>query len=157
MSKDKIMILSSGDILVEKGIISIESKLLEMLDQTEHDLYIMMYTVSSKPDNFWTKLEELLMKKIGVHFTLESSVKHSNKAIEILKKLDRYDNFNLYFHSGDSPLHAKLIVSDGKRAILGSANISGGGLVQNHEIAVYIEGDKAWTLKNIAKRLIKNL
>lgn len=157
MSKEKVLILSSGDILVEKGVISIESKLLEMLDQTEHDLYIMMYTVSGKPDNFWMKLQELLNKKIKIHFAIESSVKHSNKAMEILNRLKRYDNFNLYFYSGDFPLHAKLIVSDGKRAILGSANISGGGLVQNHEIAVYIEGEKAWTLKKLSDRFIKKI
>jgi len=111
MSENKIQILSSGDIFVEKGVISIESKLLG-----------------------------------------------------ILNKLQKYENFNLYFYSDENPLHAKLIVSDGKRAILGSANISDGGLIQNdggliqnHEIAVYIEGEKAWTLKKLAKNLIKNL
>ncbi|WP_457628137.1 phospholipase D-like domain-containing protein [Persephonella sp.] len=157
MSKDKILILSSGDILVEEGVISIESKLLEMLENTENDLYILMYTVSSKPNNFWMKLEELLQKKIKIFFVLESSLEHNDKVMEILDKLKRYDNFHLYFYYGDYPLHAKLIVSDGKRAILGSANISGGGLNQNHEIAVYIEGGKAWILKKLAKRLIRML
>ena len=154
MSKDKILILSSGDILVEKGVISIESKLLEMLENTEHDLYILMYTVSSKPNNFWMKLEELLQKNIRIFFALESSLKHNDKVMEILDKFNRYDNFHLYFYSGDYPLHAKLIVSDGKRAIMGSANITGGGLIQNHEIAVYIEGNKAWTLKKLAQKFI---
>lgn len=157
MSKNKIQILSSGDIFVEEGVISIESKLLEMLDNTKHDLYIVMYTVSGKPQNFWNKLENLLKKGIQVNFIIEGSIQHQRKTINILSNMQKYENFNLYFYSDENPLHAKLIVSDGEKAILGSANISGGGLVQNHEIAVYIEGEKAWTLKKLAEKLIKDI
>ena len=157
MYKNKIQILSSGDIFVEEGVMSIESKLLEMLDNTEYDLYIVMYTISGKPESFWNKLKNLLKKGIQVNFIIEGSIQHKTKTIDILNRLQKYRNFNLYFYSDENPLHAKLIVSDGKRAILGSANISGGGLVQNHEIAVYIEGEKAWTLKKLAKNLIKRL
>ncbi|ACO03206.1 MAG TPA: hypothetical protein DEP48_08290 [Persephonella sp.] len=157
MPKDKIQILSSGYVFIEEGVVSVESKLLEMLDNTAHELFIIMYTISAKPENFWNKLENLLKNSVQVNFVIEGSIQHSTKTTDILNRLQKYENFNLYFYSDRNPLHAKLIVSDGKRAILGSANISGGGLVQNHEIAVYIEGEKAWTLKKLAKRLIRML
>lgn len=159
MSKDKIQILSSGNIFVEQGVISIETKLLEMLDETENDLYIIMYVISEKPENFWMKLENLLKRNVKVNFVIEGpKYREHQKVSNILNRFKKeYKSFHLYLFFDKYPLHAKLLVSDGKRAILGSANISGGGIVQNHEIAVYIEGEKAWTLKKLAKELIHKI
>lgn len=157
MPFSKIQILSSGDIFVEKGVISIESKLLETLEKTERELYIVMYTISGNPENFWNKLEILLRRNVQVSIVIEGSIQHSAKTKDILNRLQKYKNFNLYFYTKENPLHAKLVVSDGKRAVVGSANISSGGLVQNHEIAVYLEGEEVWTLKKLAEKLIKNI
>jgi len=43
-------------------------------------------------------------------------------------------------------LHAKVVVVDRKKAVLGSANFSWGGMASHYEIGVFLEGDEAWTL-----------
>ena len=157
MSREKYVLLSTGNLLVETGVLSIENKLFELLDSTEHELYIVTYTVSSKPKLFWQKLNSLLDREVKIYFIMEGSLEHDRLALELLERLKNYWNFNFYIFKEETPLHAKLIVSDGTRAILGSANITGGGLIQNHEIAIYIEGEKAWTLKKMAYRIVEFL
>lgn len=46
-------------------------------------------------------------------------------------------------------LHAKVVVVDRKKAILGSANFSWGGMAAHYEIGIFLEGDEAWTLSKL--------
>lgn len=46
-------------------------------------------------------------------------------------------------------LHAKVVVVDRKKAVLGSANFSWGGMAAHYEIGVLLEGDEAWTLSKL--------
>ncbi len=46
-------------------------------------------------------------------------------------------------------LHAKVIVADRKKAVLGSANFSWGGMSAHYEIGVLLEGKDAWTLSKL--------
>jgi len=50
-------------------------------------------------------------------------------------------------------LHAKIIVADRKKAIVGSANLSWGGMYSNYEIGLLIEGEAAWKLAEIVDTL----
>lgn len=55
---------------------------------------------------------------------------------------------------GKRELHAKLCVSDRKRAVLGSANFTWGGLVSNYEVGVELSGESAWKLAAIVDELM---
>lgn len=46
-------------------------------------------------------------------------------------------------------LHAKVLVSDRKKALVGSANFSWGGMIANYEIGIMLEGDAAWKMAEI--------
>ncbi|MEM3186503.1 MAG: phospholipase D-like domain-containing protein [Conexivisphaerales archaeon] len=56
-------------------------------------------------------------------------------------------------------LHAKIIVSDRTKALVGSANFSWGGMYSNYEIGLLIEGQVACKLGDItdylSNRIIK--
>lgn len=54
-------------------------------------------------------------------------------------------------------LHAKLVVSDGPKAIAGSANLTRGGYVRNLEIARLVDGDELHELRAEAERIRSNL
>jgi phosphatidylserine/phosphatidylglycerophosphate/cardiolipin synthase-like enzyme len=43
-------------------------------------------------------------------------------------------------------LHAKVIVVDREKAVVGSANFSYGGMASHYEVGVYVDGDEAETL-----------
>lgn len=52
-------------------------------------------------------------------------------------------------------LHAKVIVADRKKAILGSANFSWGGMSSHYEIGVLIEGKDARTLSELVDEIAR--
>lgn len=57
------------------------------------------------------------------------------------------------FEEPNASLHAKVLVADRKRAVVGSANFTWSGLVTNHEVAVLLEGEPARTLALAVDRL----
>jgi phosphatidylserine/phosphatidylglycerophosphate/cardiolipin synthase-like enzyme len=158
IKNSECIILSTGNLLRDRNVLSIEAQLYEMMEKTEKELLIITYTVSSKPEIFWEKIEELLKRNVKMKIIIDGSIEHDRKALKLMENLNAtFYNFQLLKFTGPSPLHAKFIVSDGKRAILGSANITGGGLFQNQEVAIYMEGEKAWTLKNLAVKVINHI
>lgn len=46
-------------------------------------------------------------------------------------------------------LHAKVVVVDREKAVLGSANFSWGGMSAHYEVGVLLEGPEAWTLSKL--------
>ncbi|HXG23887.1 MAG TPA: phospholipase D-like domain-containing protein [Chthonomonadales bacterium] len=56
--------------------------------------------------------------------------------------------------AGYGLLHAKVIVIDRRQAIVGSANLTAGGLGKNHEIAVLVEGEVAWEIASLIDRMV---
>ena len=54
-------------------------------------------------------------------------------------------------------LHAKLVVSDGPKAIAGSANLTRGGYERNLEIARLVDGDELGELRTVAARIRSRL
>lgn len=61
---------------------------------------------------------------------------------------EQFHHFRVLSFSDESggQLHAKVVVVDRERALIGSANLSWGGLVSNHEVAVIVHGDLGWRL-----------
>ena len=52
-------------------------------------------------------------------------------------------------------LHAKAVVVDRSKAVVGSANLSYGGMVANYEIGALIEGEEAWNLGELIDLLVQ--
>jgi len=54
------------------------------------------------------------------------------------------------FHDpGGAPLHAKILLTDRTKGIVGSANLSWGGMIANYEIGLLIEGEGVWRLVQV--------
>lgn len=54
-------------------------------------------------------------------------------------------------------LHAKLVVIDRQKAIVGSSNLSRRGLLTNYELALVVEGMAVAEIANVVDRLISRL
>lgn len=63
----------------------------------------------------------------------------------------------LIVNTEDGPLHAKVLVADRKSAVVGSANLSWGGMVTNNEVALLVQDNSAWTLASLIDRLASQL
>ena len=86
--------------------------------------------------------------------------KDNNTGRDILLQLNRdYTNVELYSfksNSGDGDLHAKTIVANRRRAVVGSANFSIGGLDRNYELGLYVTGNTAFNLASFVDSIAKN-
>ena len=68
----------------------------------------------------------------------------------MLRWKSKFDYFKLVdFNRREKTLHAKVVVIDREKAVLGSANFSWGGMSGNYEIGVLLEGREAWTLSKL--------
>ena len=50
-------------------------------------------------------------------------------------------------------LHAKVLIIDRSRALIGSANFTWRGMFSNHEVAVLLKGDDVWSLASLIDSL----
>ena len=63
---------------------------------------------------------------------------------------DKYENFIFILpNEEDIMIHAKVIISDRKKAVIGSANLTWSGMRTNYEIGTYVEGAEIWELSKI--------
>ena len=53
-----------------------------------------------------------------------------------------------------SDLHAKVIVVDRRKAIIGSSNLSRRGFLTNYELALLLEGSTATTVASVVDKLL---
>jgi cardiolipin synthase len=81
----------------------------------------------------------------------------------IRTKLDsmaqRFENLKILDFSDrrGRQLHAKIIVSDRKKALVGSSNLTWGGMFGNCEIGLLVDGAAAWKLAELADALAATL
>lgn len=62
-----------------------------------------------------------------------------------------------FFRDPDgAQLHAKMLVVDRAKAIVGSANLTWSGFSKNHEIGLMVEGAVAWELALLADTIAKS-
>lgn len=58
-----------------------------------------------------------------------------------------------FTYTTGNQIHAKVVVVDRRKAVVGSANFSWRGMYGNYEIGVLIRNKPAWTLGKIVDRL----
>lgn len=114
----------------------------KIVKKTTSRLYIASYVISP----FFPFIKDL--KQLG---TERSSI---DIRILIDEKANKDLDFNnmsfakvKFFNKGT--LHMKLIISDGKRCIVGSHNITYSASEENYEIGVYIEGNLCYYLERM--------
>ena len=86
--------------------------------------------------------------------------KDNNTGRDFLLELNRnFTNMKLYsFKSehGNGELHAKTIIANRNRAIIGSANFSVGGTDKNYELGLQVIGQTAYDLATIVDSIANN-
>ena len=74
---------------------------------------------------------------------------------DILVLEKKYSYLNVYCVY-DAVLHAKVMVSDYKKTLIGSANLTHWGLIKNYELGILIEdSDVSLKIGNTIKRRVK--
>lgn len=147
---------ASGIGWVGAGIRSIETGLHELFTEAQRRVVVSAYSMSTAFDLPAGWIGEAADR--GIHVILvvnRCESLHPAVLSPIRSAAARTGNVELWSYAGEgtNDLHAKAVVADERRCMIGSSNLSGNGLLRNHELAVMIEGEAA---RN-ASRLIIDL
>ena len=102
---------------------------------------IVTYLLTGGPVEFHTEFRRVLAREIPVRLIVNRFEKMPHRLQDSLVQLkETYPRLRLLNYShAESELHAKVILVDRSRAIIGSANLTGKAMVANHELAVVLE------------------
>jgi len=143
-----ITLLATGERLVGKGVRAFNPVLEEVLRTAEREIQIAVYRMDTSAMHLLNILEEAVRRGIRILVVVNAVEDQPPEIRRKLQELKRWQGTRVVdFQSNTgSLLHAKAVVVDRRRAILGSANLTWGGLVQNHEIGILVEGPEAWEI-----------
>ena len=134
-------IVVSGDRWLGRGFLSVYSKIEDMINNAEHSILLAVYQISS--DYMISLIKNALNRGVRVEVfcsSISNTLKHRNLKVYVLR---------------DITLHAKLIIVDGERILIGSSNYTFSGFFKNYEVGVYFENETmAYELRKMIKELI---
>ncbi len=147
----QITLLATGERLVGRGVRAFNPVLEEILRSASREIQIAVYRVDISALPLLDILEEATHRGVRVLLILSAL----NEQPEIVQRklfhlsgLPGAQVVDFRLEKGDL-LHAKTIVVDRQRAVIGSANLTWGGLVRNYEIGVLLEGPEAWEIARL--------
>lgn len=146
----------TGGAWMGSGVGSIESALTALFREAEEEVTLTAYAISDSADLLFDMLDAALARGIQVKLIVNRLSGQPARAVGQLRALAQiYPHLHLYdftLKEGED-LHAKVIVADRRRAMVGSSNLSRRGLIANHELAVLIEGAPAEEIARVLEFL----
>ncbi len=157
MSEIDASVVVTGTAWIGGGLGSIESALERLCREAISEIDLTVYSISSGADLLLGWVETALARGVQVRMVLNRLDEQPVGAANRLRSLARsYPHFQLYqfLTTDDVDLHAKMVVADRSRALIGSSNLSRRGLLTNHEIAVVLQGTPAHSASQAFDRLL---
>jgi cardiolipin synthase len=148
---NKIRVLATGPEFMKQGLRGTGPVMEEMIRSAKSEVHVMAYHVSPYASKFLEQLEKAAQRGVKIRMVINKLDEHEEDVIERLNKMKKAHEYVRIssFRKPAGELHAKVLVVDRKKAVVGSANFSFGGLARNYEIGVGIEGDVAWQLAKL--------
>ena len=146
-------ILVTGDKFVGGGFRSIEAVTEEIITSTKNELLIASFILTS--DKIIDLVEEIATRAVKVTLILnrldDQPASMRNRILRLLRIFPTIRVVDFFMRTGNQ-LHAKVIVSDRNKAIVGSANLTWSGMVQNYEVALFVTGRVAADIAELFER-----
>lgn len=153
-------VLVTGRHLAGSGLRAIGPVLQDLVQSAQNELHLIAYLVTDSAAPLVDLLESALDKGVKITLILNDFEGNSAEIKDRLRSLarsHRHARFVTYSEDESGPLHAKVLVADRNKAVVGSANLSWGGLVTNNEIALLVQDSSAWALAGLIDRLASQL
>lgn len=157
---DKVTIAVTGLAWMGHGIGSVYTTIEELLTSACDEIQIAAYGITPGAKEFLELIAACLSKGLIVTLIVNKFGKQPKEIQKMIGELARrYPHFNLFGFQPkerNEDLHAKLIVVDRSRALIGSPNLTWRGLVSNHELAVVVDGPAAGTVAGLLDMLARD-
>lgn len=158
--RDNVVLVGTGEGW-GGAIQSLERNARLLVREATSSLHMTVYSITSGATGLLEDLEAALRSSpsLHVHMLINRPAEQNPELMGRLKALasERRHRFHL---KGITPekgdLHAKIIVSDRHRVLLGSANLSFHGFNVSRELAVLIDGPVSWGLADMVERLMSD-
>lgn len=136
-----IFLIASGEKWIGQGVQPFQTVIEEMIRKASHHLALTVFTVTD--DGIVCDIEDALRRGIAVdifHWDKDPSL--NSAAIAHLRRL-KNEHANLKTHIiSDHRLHAKVVVADSMKVLIGSANLTYSAMLDNYELGVLIDDGK---------------
>lgn len=133
--------------------------LRKLIEETEKSLTITGYSIS----DYFTDMLDLIIRKSQQGVYIRLYVNDMEKRKTVLERLMAYKSrfiqvyeYQNQEHDKMAALHAKLLVSDTRKSLVSSANLSYHGMQGNVEMGFLIESvDKAKQIEEVMKEMVR--
>jgi len=157
--KTTVNIVVTGTEWLGGGVGSIETALEKLFRDACDEISISAYAISSGADIIFEWIETALNRGVRVKLLVNRLEGQPPDVVaRIIKLVNNYPHMHLYLFLAQeiSDLHAKIIVIDRKKALVGSSNLSQRGLMTNYEMGLVIEGPAASEIAGTMDRLYQS-
>ena len=144
MNRHDIEILVSGEKFVGGGYRTVNAVIEENIEAAETEIIIATYRLTS--EEIVSRLEGAAERGVRIKIVLDQigeQPEKIRKKIESMVTMYPFTEVKDFFENTGHHLHAKVIIFDRKKAIIGSANLTYSGMVENHEVGCLITGRDA--------------
>lgn len=147
-------IVATGDKWIGYGVKTTSSAIHEIIDNSKKSLLLTIYIISE--DNILNKIRIALNRGVKVEIFIHDDKDFYKSIMDKLLELQKKYNYIEIFSGSDEFMHAKVLISDKKDVLIGSANLTKSGLSNNYELGILLEDRKiAYELEMIIKRLVQ--
>lgn len=139
-----------------RGLRSIMPVMQELVAGARSEIHVLAYMMTGGARPIVNLLTNALERGVRVILVVNGPDDQVRGVVDELTGLSHVYTHMRVTHFTDpdgSQLHAKVLVADRARAVIGSANFSWGGLVSNHEVGALLGGRAAWELAAIVDEL----
>lgn len=155
----RVEILATGPELIKGGIRGTWPVIEEIINSAEREIQVLAYVLTAHAIPVLDMMEDAASRGIKLimivnHFELQQEI-IQKRLRSLSARFGHVRIFNFADPEGRQ-LHAKIIVVDRKKAVLGSANFSWGGMYGNYEIGLFMEGELVWKLAGVIDLLSQN-
>lgn len=141
---------------MKQGVRSAEPVIEEIIINASKEIQILAYVFTSKAIHILNQVEHAAKRGIKITIIVndlqsqEGVIKAKLKTMEVSFPHVQVFNFT---DNTKKQLHAKIVVVDREKAVIGSANFSWGGMYSNYEIGLLVEGEPAWKIAQLVDSL----
>lgn len=155
MSDPRIVV--TGPELLARGHRGVEPLVQELVETARREIQLVAYLLTPSASRLLDRLAGAAERGVRVEVIVNRLENQDwevrqwlREACSRLKAIRVFD----FSNSDRRELHAKICIADRRRAVVGSANFSWGGLVSNYEIGVELEGQAVWDLAKVVDELV---
>ncbi len=152
----EVEIIGTGVEFLRTGIMGMEPTIKLLITEATTEIQIMAYVFTESALPILNLLEKQAAKGIMVTIVVNNLNSQRQVIVSKLNELAKYPRVKIidFIDKRNRQLHAKVLVIDRKKALVGSANFTWGGMLTNYEVGIKVEGEMAWKLAKLVDSLV---